>query len=50
MKIEQKGFIFTTFMKINLFFQDLPNAMSAAELTDKLGLHNLRSRQVISST
>lgn len=26
--------------------QDLPNAMSAAELTDKLGLHNLRSRQV----
>ncbi|KAM3726169.1 ADP-ribosylation factor [Dirofilaria immitis] len=25
--------------------QDLPNAMSAAELTDKLGLHNLRSRQ-----
>lgn len=27
--------------------QDLPNAMSAAELTDKLGLHNLRSRQVL---
>ncbi|KAK6009190.1 ADP-ribosylation factor family protein [Ostertagia ostertagi] len=26
--------------------QDLPNAMSAAELTDKLGLHNLRSRQL----
>lgn len=26
--------------------QDLPNAMSAAELTDRLGLHNLRSRQV----
>ncbi|EGT42946.1 hypothetical protein CAEBREN_06923 [Caenorhabditis brenneri] len=25
--------------------QDLPNAMTAAELTDKLGLHNLRSRQ-----
>ncbi|KAH7729528.1 ARF-3 protein [Aphelenchoides avenae] len=25
--------------------QDLPNAMSAAELTDRLGLHNLRSRQ-----
>lgn len=24
--------------------QDLPNAMSAAELTDKLGLHNLRPR------
>ncbi len=26
--------------------QDLPNAMTAAELTDKLGLHNLRNRQV----
>jgi len=25
--------------------QDLPNAMNAAELTDKLGLHNLRNRQ-----
>ena len=25
--------------------QDLPNAMSAAEMTDKLGLHNLRHRQ-----
>ncbi|XP_034411577.1 ADP-ribosylation factor 1 [Cyclopterus lumpus] len=24
--------------------QDLPNAMNAAELTDKLGLHNLRQR------
>ncbi|XP_033761575.1 uncharacterized protein LOC117343343 [Pecten maximus] len=24
--------------------QDLPNAMNAAELTDKLGLHNLRNR------
>ncbi|CAD5218090.1 unnamed protein product [Bursaphelenchus okinawaensis] len=24
--------------------QDLPNAMSAAEITDKLGLHNLRNR------
>ena len=26
------------------FFQDLPNAMNAAEITDKLGLHSLRSR------
>ncbi len=26
-------------------FQDLPNAMSAAEMTDKLGLHGLRHRQ-----
>merc|ERR1711915_331978 len=25
--------------------QDLPNAMSAAEVTDKLGLNNLRNRQ-----
>merc|ERR1712225_194666 len=25
--------------------QDLPNAMTAAEVTDKLGLHNLRHRQ-----
>jgi hypothetical protein len=26
--------------------QDLPNAMSAAELTDKLGLNQLRNRRV----
>jgi len=25
--------------------QDLPNAMSVAEVTDKLGLHSLRNRQ-----
>ena len=25
--------------------QDLPNAMNAAEITDKLGLHNLRQRK-----
>merc|ERR1712010_111584 len=25
--------------------QDLPNAMPAAELTEKLGLHNLRNRE-----
>eukprot|EP00931_Biecheleriopsis_adriatica_P025243 TRINITY_DN1554_c0_g1_i2.p1 TRINITY_DN1554_c0_g1~~TRINITY_DN1554_c0_g1_i2.p1 ORF type:complete len:208 (-),score=37.93 TRINITY_DN1554_c0_g1_i2:104-652(-) len=25
--------------------QDLPNAMTAAEVTEKLGLHNLRNRQ-----
>lgn len=24
--------------------QDLPNAMNAAEITDKLGLHNLKQR------
>ena len=24
--------------------QDLPNAMNAAEITDKLGLHGLRAR------
>ena len=28
--------------------QDLPNAMTASELTDKLGLQNLRNRKVIS--
>ena len=27
-----------------LFLQDLPNAMNAAEITDKLGLHSLRNR------
>lgn len=26
------------------FIQDLPNAMNAAEITDKLGLHSLRNR------
>ena len=26
--------------------QDLPNAMTASELTDKLGLQNLRGRKV----
>ena len=26
------------------FLQDLPNAMNAAEITDKLGLHSLKSR------
>jgi len=25
--------------------QDLPNAMSVAEVTDKLGLHSIRSRK-----
>jgi hypothetical protein len=32
--------------RINIFIvQDLPNAMNAAEITDKLGLHNLRQRK-----
>jgi len=26
--------------------QDLPNALSVSEITDKLGLHNIKSRQV----
>ena len=26
--------------------QDLPNAISTSELTEKLGLHNLRGRKV----
>lgn len=29
----------------SLSLQDLPNAMNAAEITDKLGLHSLRNRQ-----
>jgi len=29
--------------------QDLPNAMSAAEITDKLGLNQLRGRNVSST-
>lgn len=33
--------IFDTFVFV---FQDLPNAMNAAEITDKLGLHSLRNR------
>ena len=28
----------------SILFQDLPNAMNAAEITDKLGLHSLRNR------
>ena len=28
--------------------QDLPNAMNAAEITDKLGLHSLRNRNWVS--
>ena len=30
--------------------QDLPNAMTASELTDKLGLQNLRNRRVENSS
>ena len=30
--------------------QDLPNAMTASELTDKLGLQNLRNRRVKNSS
>lgn len=34
-----------TYEKFNNFvLQDLPNAMNAAEITDKLGLHSLRHR------
>ena len=29
---------------LGLSHQDLPNAMNAAEITDKLGLHSLRHR------
>ena len=29
--------------------QDLPNALSVSEITDKLGLHSIKSRQVRSA-
>jgi ADP-ribosylation factor protein 1 len=31
-------------IEILFFLKDLPNAMNAAEITDKLGLHSLRNR------
>lgn len=31
-------------LKYFFFVQDLPNAMNTSEITDKLGLHSLRSR------
>ncbi|MBN3303436.1 ARF3 factor, partial [Amia calva] len=31
-------------LRLSLPLQDLPNAMNAAEITDKLGLHSLRHR------
>ncbi|KAH9391106.1 GTP binding [Tyrophagus putrescentiae] len=34
----------TILYKLKLGEIDLPNAMSAAEITDKLGLHSLRNR------
>lgn len=34
------SFLFT----FEYLIQDLPNAMNAAEITDKLGLHSLRNR------
>ena len=33
-----------TLFSHTVLFQDLPNAMNAAEITDKLGLHSLRNR------
>uniref|UniRef100_A0A183F946 ADP-ribosylation factor 1-like 2 n=1 Tax=Heligmosomoides polygyrus TaxID=6339 RepID=A0A183F946_HELPZ len=45
---QARFYLFSTLLSILLVpIKDLPNAMSAAELTDKLGLHNLRSRQVL---
>ena len=39
------SFIFKITYDFNLpLLQDLPNAMNAAEITDKLGLHSLRNR------
>ena len=39
------GVIRSFLYSMSLCFQDLPNAMNAAEVTDKLGLHSLRNRQ-----
>ena len=39
------GIIRFFFIVSHYVFQDLPNAMNAAEVTDKLGLHSLRNRQ-----
>lgn len=36
--------LIVTLFYFAIFFQDLPNAMNAAEITDKLGLHSLRNR------
>ncbi len=36
--------ITTTEATGNFFEQDLPNAMSTSDITDKLGLHSLRQR------
>lgn len=33
-----------SFFCVFISLQDLPNAMNAAEITDKLGLHSLRHR------
>ena len=34
-------------MNLQLFLQDLPNALTAAEVTEKLGLQNLRNQWFI---
>ena len=36
--------VFFKYLNVLFAFQDLPNAMNAAEVTDKLGLHSLRNR------
>ena len=38
------NFIYSQVLLIFANKQDLPNAMNAAEITDKLGLHSLRNR------
>ena len=34
-------------MNLQLFLQDLPNALTAAEVTEKLGLQNLRNQWLV---
>ena len=40
---QRTGSVWIAFF-FSFFGQDLPNAMNAAEITDKLGLHSLRNR------
>jgi ADP-ribosylation factor protein 1 len=43
-QVSSINFFLTLFTDSFLNKQDLPNAMNAAEITDKLGLHSLRNR------
>ena len=42
--VRLRPLLFGTLEKNQELSEDLPNAMNAAEITDKLGLHSLRQR------